>query len=216
MNILDFPNEILNYIINYLSVTDIRNFRLSALSVANRINSYNYNLEEILTYLVDIDIYFKVINIWYGDKRVTISDYEMWYENDEYTLYIEIYGFNPNCNKLENILYKELGYIFYGYNNMIEENRIYCYTYKKNDDRFRVLNKKVIELYKKIDIYDMKMIKSICEHIKIIIGYDNNFIEGIYINPNIIKNLNRLTDIEIYKLTQYICNNKICYKIINL
>ena len=140
MNILDLPNEILDYITSYLNLTEIRNLKLSNSDLAFRIQNYQIDLSAVQSCLFELDALTNIENLkkryksfYIKDFRFYIDDIRFYIDDDtNYKLILEIPKIIVKI--FEKNIY-ELGFSFYGYTNMIEEDQLYYFDFQYRQDK---------------------------------------------------------------------------------
>jgi hypothetical protein len=223
MDILGLPNEIINHIVYYLNMRDIRNLKLSNYELSEKIGDYNLDLQQVLRCLIKIDIYWNMKDLIYNNIRKTICGYDMYFEvaseqfidnmyfevdngqlNDKNVLAVEICGLKNVGSEMENKLY-ELGFTFTGCVNIVTEDMLYSYTFGdvNNETLERIVTDKLEELYENINIYQTETSHSIMQHLI----YRNK--HNIYNELSNIKHMKKLSLLELYKLHDYILRKQI-------
>lgn len=222
MNILELPNEIIQNIVFYLNMRDIWNLKLSNYELSNKIGSYQLDVIKVIRCLIKIDIYWNVKDILYYDKSKTICNYLMWFENDfeistepnAICITYDVLESNKKIYMEDKLL--QFGCKFYGCVDIVTDEMVYGISLGIDDNKDKLeklFTDKLIEFYDVMDIYQSETIHSVMNHLltKYVSTGTNNQLKKLYDNLYNIKNFTKLSNLEIYKLYDYIIRNKIKY-----
>lgn len=198
MSLLGLPAEIIENIVSYLSISDIRNLKLSCYYICEKIGDYSIDIGALIRYSLEclITNHVRSMVLRYGVINF-LGDFMLKYTKYDRILYVYIYGSDKNKKDKGNQLIG-LDFKFFGYDNMLEENHIYI--------------KNISEVNNEKDIYDT--LKDICYKMDIyfcgIIRDVIKYIEDDYFTCNI-KNYEKIAKQDKILLLDYIKKNVIKY-----
>lgn len=220
MNILGLPNEIIHNIVYYLDMRDTRNLKLSNYELNEKIGSYQLDLQQIIRSLIRIDIYWNVYDMLYRNCSKVICNYRMWFDNnfelatEPNTICIEVSGLEQNRIRMEDELIK-LDYKFYGCLDIVAEDMLYGISLGDDNDMDKLeklFTNRLIEFYDRMDIYQYETIHLVMKHLIYRKQGGNIKANKLYEDLDNVRNYNNLSELEYYKLCDYIIRKQVRYR----
>jgi hypothetical protein len=197
MSLTELPAEVIENIVEYLSISDIRNLKLTCYDIYEKIKDYSLDLGLLIRNCLDILINRSVYKLSHGEI-VFVGNFMLKYVKYYEMLNVYVYGSDSN-KKAKGKKLIELGYSFCGYDNMLEENEIYIKQITEKN-MVEEIYKNIKEIHYKLDIYYVGIIDDVIRLLD-----DNN------LNCKQLKNFEKLTYREKKLLINYMKNNVIKY-----
>jgi hypothetical protein len=197
MSLTELPAEVIENIAEYLSISDIRNLKLTSYDIYEKIKDYSLDLGLLIRNCLDILINRSVYKLRDGDI-VFVGNFMLKYVKYYEMFNVYVLGSDPNKKAKGNKL-MGLGYSFCGYDNMLEENEIYIKQITEKN-MVEEIYKNIKEIHYKLDIYYVG-----------IIGDVIRLLDDSNLNCKQLKNFEKLTYREKKLLMNYMKFNVIKY-----